>query len=87
MKTAKATPNREVSEDKARVVGLLAPLLEPEVVPVLEGPVVPVLVPLVWTVELWAVEEGDGTELVGREAYRTDEVYWTQLEEAGTLGW
>lgn len=51
MKTAKATPNREVSEERARVVGL-PELLVPEEVPVLEGPVVPVLVLLVWRVEL-----------------------------------
>jgi hypothetical protein len=48
MKTAKATPNREVSEVMAMVVGLPAPLLELELDPVLEGPVDPVLVLLVW---------------------------------------
>lgn len=74
MKTAKARPNKEVSVERARVVGLPAPLLELEEDPVLEGPVVPVLVPLEWTVELWP-EEAGGTELtVGSEAYRTDEV-------------
>jgi len=54
MKTAKATPNNEVSEERARVVGLL-PLLPLALleVPVFEGPVVPVLVPLLeWAVEL-----------------------------------
>ena len=62
---AKATPKREVREERARVVGLPAPLVEPEVVPVLEGPVVPVLVPL----ELRPVDEGTTDELtVGREA-------------------
>jgi hypothetical protein len=67
MKTAKATPKREVREDRARAVGLPALLLELEEDPVLEGPVAPVLVPLEWTLELWTEE--DGTELtVGREA-------------------
>lgn len=47
MKTAKATPNREVSDVMATVVGLPAPLLEPELDPVLEGPVDPVLLLLV----------------------------------------
>lgn len=68
MKTAKATPNREVSEERAKTVGLPLLPLALEEVPVLEGPVVPVLVPLlVWTLELLPVEEGT-TLLVGREA-------------------
>lgn len=66
-KTAKATPNREVSEVRARVVGLPAPLLELEEDPVLEGPVVPVFVPLEWGME--EPEECGMLALeVGREA-------------------
>lgn len=54
---AKATPNREVREERAMVVGLLALLpLALEEVPVFEGPDAPVLDPPEW-VELW-VEEG-----------------------------
>jgi len=74
MKTAKATPTREVSEERAMVVGLPLLPLELELVPVFEGPVEPVLVLLVWMLlEILPVEEGT-TLLVGREAYRRDEV-------------
>jgi len=53
MKTDKATPNKQVSEERARAVGLPLVPLALEEVPVLEGPVVPVLVPLEeWPVEL-----------------------------------
>jgi len=68
---AKATLNREVSEEIAKVVGLPPVLLAPEEDPVLEGPVpVPVLVPVERTEEapLWPEEEGLVPLAVGRAA-------------------
>jgi len=64
MKTAKATPNREVSEERARVVGLPRLPLELEEVPVLAGPEAPELA----RVEVWPVEEGTELLRVGRDA-------------------
>jgi len=67
-KIAKATPNREVSEDRARLVGLPLLPLAPEVLPVLEGPVpVEVLVPLERTEET-PEPEGEAVSAVGRAA-------------------
>jgi len=63
MKTAKATPNREVSEERARAVGLPLLPLALEEVPVLEGPAV--LPPV--RLEEWLEEETEVLE-VGREA-------------------
>jgi hypothetical protein len=63
-KIAKATPNREVTEEMARFVGL--PLEE---LPVLEGPApLEVLVPLERTEEPPEPEESGSVLAVGREA-------------------
>ena len=72
---AKPTPNREVSVDRARLVGLPVLPLAPEELPVLAG-LEPeeVLVPLE-RMEV-PVEEGETALLVGvgRPVYMTDEV-------------
>jgi len=65
----KATPNTEVSEEMARLVGLPPLPVAPEELPVLEGPVpVEVLVPLERTEET-PEPDREGDELsVGRAA-------------------